>query len=66
MNKNLLATVLILNGIIFGLLALQISSEYLKRLELKMTKSQNNSFELEAFEVFKRRFKYCTITFFMF
>ena len=31
----------------------EISNVKLKRLELKMTKSQNNSFELEAFKVFK-------------
>ena len=31
-----------------------------------MNKSQNNSFELEAFRVFKWRFKYCAILFIMF
>ena len=32
---------------------IEVSMKELKRLELKMIKSQNNSFELEAFKVFK-------------
>ena len=38
----------------------------MKSFELKMTKPQNNIYELEAFKVFKWKFKYCTITFIMF
>ena len=36
----------------------------MKGLELKVTKSQNNSFELKAFEDFKRIFKYSPVGFF--